>query len=64
MYIPWRQLLDYLAGKNERGAAIVEYALLVVLIALAAFLAVALAGRQLSTTYSSIADSLVKANGG
>lgn len=63
MLILWTQLLDHLA-EDERGAAIVEYAMLVLLIALAAFLAVAFAGRQLSTTYSSIADSLVKANGG
>ena len=41
--------------KRERGASMVEYALLVVLIALAAFLAVRFAGRELSTTYSNIA---------
>jgi pilus assembly protein Flp/PilA len=41
--------------KQERGASMVEYALLVVLIALAAFLAVRFAGNNLSRTYSNIA---------
>ncbi len=41
--------------KKERGASMVEYALLVVLIALAAFLAVRFAGNNLSATYSNIA---------
>ena len=41
--------------KKERGASMVEYALLVVLIALAAFLAVRFAGNNLSSTYSNIA---------
>ena len=40
---------------KERGASMVEYALLVVLIALAAFLAVRFAGNNLSSTYSNIA---------
>lgn len=40
--------------KQERGASMVEYALLVVLIALAAFLAVRFAGNSLSSTYSNI----------
>ena len=40
--------------KRERGASMVEYALLVVLIALAAFLAVRFAGNELSRTYSNI----------
>lgn len=42
-------------GQMERGASMVEYALLVVLIALAAFLAVRFAGNNLSSTYSNIA---------
>lgn len=40
----------------------VEYALLVVLIALIAFAAVAFAGNELSSTYSEIADSVQAAN--
>lgn len=39
----------------------VEYALLVVLIAIVALVAVALAGTQLSTTYSEIASGLENA---
>ena len=42
-------------ARKERGASMVEYALLVVLIALAAFLAVRFAGNNLSSTYSNIA---------
>jgi pilus assembly protein Flp/PilA len=43
---------------NERGASMVEYALLVTLIALVALLAVTLAGTELSGTYSEIASDL------
>ena len=48
---------------DERGASMVEYALLVVLIAIVAFVAVQLAGDQLSTLYSTIADSVTNAAG-
>ena len=47
--------------KDEHGASMVEYALLVVMIALVAFAAVALAGSELSSTYSEIASNLVDA---
>jgi len=47
---------------RQLGASMVEYALLVALIALIAFAAVQLAGDTLSDTYSTIANSLVKAN--
>lgn len=40
----------------------VEYALLVVLIALLAFVAVTLAGEEISNTYSDIASSMDAAN--
>lgn len=40
----------------------VEYALLVVLIAVVAFAAVALAGEELSNSYSDIASSMDAAN--
>ena len=46
---------------DERGASMVEYSLLVVLIALVALLAVELAGNELSTTYSEIASELQEA---
>lgn len=51
-----RELLD-----NDNGASMVEYALLVVLIALVALVAVQLAGSELSTTYSEIASSVSNA---
>ncbi|HEY7704779.1 MAG TPA: Flp family type IVb pilin [Acidimicrobiia bacterium] len=44
--------------ERERGASMVEYALLVVLIALIAFVAVRFAGQELSRTYSTIAGSV------
>lgn len=47
-------MTDY-EDRSDRGASMVEYALLVVLIALAAFLAVRFAGNSLSSTYSNIA---------
>ncbi len=49
--------------RDERGASMVEYALLIVLIAIIAFVAVQLAGNQLSTLYSTIADSVTNAAG-
>jgi len=49
-------------AKSEAGASMVEYALLVVLIAIIAFAAVQLAGDTLSGSYSNIASSLVDAN--
>lgn len=48
--------------KNETGASMVEYALLVVLIAIVALIAVALAGEELSSSFSDIASSLDAAN--
>ena len=48
----------------ERGASMVEYALLIVLIALIAFAAVAFAGDELSDTYHDIAGSVQQANDG
>ena len=47
---------------TEEGASMVEYALLVVLIALLALVAVTLAGEELSSSYSDIASSLDAAN--
>jgi Flp pilus assembly pilin Flp len=40
----------------ERGASMVEYALLIVLIAIIAFVAVRVAGENVSTAFSSVAD--------
>jgi pilus assembly protein Flp/PilA len=46
---------------SERGASMVEYSLLVLLIAIVALVAVALAGTELSDTYSEISSNLVDA---
>jgi pilus assembly protein Flp/PilA len=44
--------------KAEKGASMVEYALLVVLIAIVALIAVRLAGSEVSQTFSDIASGL------
>ncbi len=44
--------------KEEKGASMVEYALLVVLIAIIALVAVRLAGTEVSGTFSEIASGL------
>jgi Flp pilus assembly pilin Flp len=46
---------------SEKGASMVEYSLLVVLIAIVAWVAVDLAGSALSETYSEIGSDLVNA---
>lgn len=46
---------------SEKGASMVEYSLLVVLIAIVALVAVQLAGGALSETYSEISSDLVNA---
>ncbi len=43
---------------DDRGASMVEYALLVILIAIVALVAVTVAGTELSSTYSEIASSV------
>jgi Flp pilus assembly pilin Flp len=47
--------------KHERGASMVEYALLVMMIAMVALAAVAIAGSELSETYSEISSGLTEA---
>jgi Flp pilus assembly pilin Flp len=47
--------------RDERGAALVEWGLLVVLIAVVAILSVTLAGNAVSETYSEIASQVVTA---
>lgn len=46
---------------SERGASMVEYSLLVVLIALVALVAVTYFGSSLSETYSDISSNLIDA---
>ena len=43
---------------EDKGASMVEYALLVVLIAIIAILAIRLAGNQVSSTFSEIGSGL------
>jgi Flp pilus assembly pilin Flp len=49
---------DRLSLSDDRGASMVEYALLVVLIAIIAIVAIRFAGTQVSTTFSTIGNSL------
>ncbi|MDX1469356.1 MAG: Flp family type IVb pilin [Acidimicrobiia bacterium] len=52
----WTKVTTWL--KEDRGASMVEYALLVVLIAIVALIAVQLAGTEVSGTFSEIASGL------
>jgi len=52
----WTKATTWL--KDEKGASMVEYALLVVLIAIVALVAVSLAGDEVSQTFSEIASGL------
>lgn len=49
--------------RDDRGAALVEWGLLVVLIAIVALVAVTLTGTSVSETYSEIASNLETAGG-
>lgn len=53
----WIRVAGYLHSE-ERGASLVEYALLIALIALAAFVAVVFFGSELSTEYSDISNTM------
>lgn len=48
----------FAAFKDDRGASMVEYALLVVLIAIIAIVAIQFAGRRVSDTFSTIGNKL------
>jgi pilus assembly protein Flp/PilA len=52
----WTKVTTWL--KDEKGASMVEYALLVVLIAIVALVAVQIAGREVSGTFSEISSGL------
>jgi Flp pilus assembly pilin Flp len=52
----WTKVTSWM--QEEKGASMVEYALLVVLIAIIALVAVSLAGSQVSETFSEIGSSL------
>lgn len=53
----WKKLV-----REDHAASMVEYALLIVLIAIIAFVAVQLAGQEVSGTFSSLADELATAS--
>ena len=55
----YARLMGFLS--NEKGASLVEYSLLVLLIAIVALAAVAYFGDELSSTYSDISSNLVDA---
>jgi pilus assembly protein Flp/PilA len=52
----WTKVTSWI--QDEKGASMVEYALLVVLIAIVALVAVRLAGTQVSSTFSEIGSGL------
>jgi Flp pilus assembly pilin Flp len=52
----WTKVTTWL--KDEKGASMVEYALLVVLIAIVALVAVQIAGSEVSETFSEISSGL------
>jgi len=52
----WTRLTSWI--QEEKGASMVEYALLVVLIAIVALVAVQIAGTEVSETFSEIASGL------
>lgn len=56
MFELWTKMTAW--AKEEKGASMVEYALLVVLIAIIAIVAISIAGRQVSTAFSTIANTL------
>ena len=56
----WKTYLKI--SESDRGASMVEYSLLVVLIALVALIALQLAGDEVSDSYSDIASNLEWAN--
>ena len=53
----WNKVLTFI-NDEEKGASMVEYALLVVLIAIVAIVAVSVAGQKVSSAFSTIAGSL------
>ena len=52
----WTKVTTWM--KDEKGASMVEYALLVVLIAIVALVAIRLAGTEVSETFGDIASNL------
>jgi pilus assembly protein Flp/PilA len=57
----WTKVLAWVKDE-EKGASMVEYALLVVLIAIIAIVAIRLAGNNVSSTFSNVGNQLTGAN--
>jgi pilus assembly protein Flp/PilA len=53
----WTKMTAFL-NDEDRGASMVEYALLVVLIAIIALVAIRLAGQEVSSTFGDVATNL------
>ena len=53
----WERFVEW-SKVDERGASMVEYALLVVLIAIIAIVAISFAGSEVSEAFSNVAESL------
>ncbi len=56
MFALWTKVTTWM--HEEKGASMVEYALLVVLIAIIALVAVQIAGREVSETFSEVGSGL------
>jgi Flp pilus assembly pilin Flp len=54
----WIAAQNWVAFRDDRGASMVEYALLVVLIAIIAIVAIKFAGRKVSSSFSVIGSGL------
>ena len=52
------KLLSFLKSKKEKGASLVEYAILVALIALAVIVVVGILGNQINGVFTSINQTL------
>lgn len=49
--------------KKEKGATMVEYAIMVALIAIVSIIVITGLGREVSTTFGTVSSSLAKTNG-
>ena len=56
----WQRFATFVRAKvrNERGASLVEYALLVALIAVVCIVAISFLGKQASSTFSNVGASI------
>ena len=58
----WNQLSAWLKAKDDRGATMVEYALLVALIAVVAIVVISIVGQQTSSAFDTVGQSMSGAN--